>query len=273
MPSDGTSTINPSGKTMYLILSGKRRSGPPRVQLKVSSIKEASEEMAKWISKTGVYRRDVSSSHVYVGGMTVAKIGYDGKVYRVDPFTKEVFPVDAPDRILYDPEEYKKQQGAEEEKKAKREAMRQQCSIARHMFVRHVFNEVYAKVKDNPFLSQKKELELMALRLAEPLDTKNSTPDGFSFYFARKMSSGYDATVKVVLGFQYWDSYKVKTSFAPSLRGRDDDAVIHIADIDGEIELLTFARDALTAMKSALESEQGKTFLETYQMLRKTLDT
>jgi hypothetical protein len=256
---------------MYLILSGKRRSGTPRVQLKVNSIKEASEATLDWIKKTGIYRSEVSSSHVFVSGMTVAKVGYDGTVYRVDPFTKEVYGVDKPDRVLYSPEAYKQLLTEETAKRVERDMLRHSLKVAKHLCVGHLFTEVYKTIKDNPSLTHKDQHEESAQRFAKPFEKEDgSPPDCFTFTFTCKTKSSYDARVEIEIGFNAYDN-KLKGNFSPSLRGVDYIARECIDVIDAQAELIVTARNALAQFKLVLETERTKALLETLNIARAAL--
>lgn len=270
MANDGTRTINPSGKTMYLILSGRRSSGVPRVQLKVESIKQASEEMQDWIKKTGIWKGDVNTSHVYVGGMTVAKVAFDGKVYRVDPFTKEIYGHDKADRVLYDPAAYEEEVKKEREKREQRDRLINLATEAKFAFVKHVYVTVYEQVKDMPDLQESRtelDAQLLAVNRTYVPGQLSDPPSSFRLCLRR----GNNVRVDVVMAIHYYYEERVQFEFSPSVANLTQNNTLNDAPITDMIEVLQNAKTVFNTIRDAIKSEAGKTLLETYMTARKAL--
>lgn len=274
MPKDGTQIVNPNGKTMYLVLSGRRGSGAERSQTKVSSIKEASERTVAWFIEQHIYRSDVKSSHVHVGGMVVAKVGTDGKVYRVDPFTQAVYSVDKPDRVLYDPVAYQAEIEKEELQREHRASLRKGRDAALVAFLKRVFDDVFLVAGDEPTLANKDELLVFNARYLTP-----DRPDpglvhqGFKFRFERRLSNAATASISIginIAGFSREDRYE--THFKVESGMSSGNAVNQIPALDEALEFYTNCRGILNVLKASLESEPVKAAFAAYNAARVELE-
>jgi hypothetical protein len=266
MPSDGTNVINPGEKVMYLILSTKRGNSTPRVQIKVTSVHEASVKMQEWLKKTQVYRSEIASSHLHVGGMTVAKVCYDGKVLRVDPFTKEAYSTDAPDRVLYDPIVFNE---AAELEKAKREAKiaaRHAMAEKKFEMLSRMFLVIESIVKDSKYLKYKDDFDALSARFHAPRDPEQQT-DATMYVQLRDPITSNCVTVGTTFN-SYDDEMHVKydTYRVDPVQVLESKA---LETIDSTLEMLTLGRNVCAAMVIEYNTDAYQVLHEEYVALKK----